>query len=64
MVFDQLPVSKQSEIEVTAKELAGAESNADTGELRWSIRLEPKAREEWEWGYEVKFPKDRKLLIE
>jgi hypothetical protein len=64
MVLDQLPVSKQSEIEVTAKELSGADPNADTGELRWSFRLEPKARKEWAWGYEVKYPKDRKLLLE
>lgn len=64
VIFDQIPISRQSEIEVTPKELAGAQPNANTGELRWSLRLDPKARKEWEWGYEVKYPKDRNLILE
>ncbi|MBK7409791.1 MAG: mucoidy inhibitor MuiA family protein [Saprospirales bacterium] len=64
LVYDQLPISKQNEIEVTAKELAGTQPNPDTGELRWSFNIEPRGKKEWTWGYEVKYPKDRELLLE
>ena len=64
VIFDQIPISRQSEIEVMPKELAGSQPNADTGELHWSFSLDPKARKEWTWGYEVKYPKDRNLILE
>ena len=38
--------------------------NVDTGELKWSLNLKPKEKREWEWGYTVKYPKDRNLLLE
>lgn len=64
VITDQLPISKQSEIEVTPQELSGATRNIDTGDLIWSLPLEAKGRKEWQWGYEVKYPKDRYLQLE
>jgi len=64
VLYDQFPISKQNQITVETQELAGAEQNVDTGELKWSLRLDPKEKRAWEWGYTVKYPKDRNLMLE
>lgn len=64
VLTDQLPISQQSEIVVTPQDLSGAVQKIDTGELRWSFSLEPRGKKEWQWGYEVKYPKDRTLILE
>lgn len=64
VVHDQLPLSKQSEIEVTPGELSGAKMDTEFGRLRWSLSLDPRTTKDWTWGYEVKYPKGRNLILE
>lgn len=64
VVHDQLPLSKQSEIEVTPGELSGAKVDPEFGRLRWTLSLDPRTTKNWTWGYEVKYPKGRNLILE
>lgn len=64
VVHDQLPLSKQSEIEVSPGELSGAKVDPEFGRLRWALSLDPRTTKNWTWGYEVKYPKDRNLILE
>jgi hypothetical protein len=64
VVHDQLPLSRQSEIEVTPGELSGAKADPEFGRLRWTLSLDPRTTKNWTWGYEVKYPKGRNLILE
>lgn len=63
-ILDQIPVSKLSEIEVSIENIAGGISDSKTGELKWNITLEPGAKKEILFSYQVKYPKERDLYIE
>ncbi|MFT4834634.1 MAG: hypothetical protein ACI83W_001470 [Marinoscillum sp.] len=60
-VLDQLPKSKNDDIEILNIVLAGGSLNPDNGEVTWKYKLEPNAEKKWKMGYEVKYPKDRKV---
>ncbi|MBN1950772.1 MAG: DUF4139 domain-containing protein [Bacteroidales bacterium] len=63
-IFDQVPVSTTKEIEVETIELAGAKMNKDNGELEWEISLQPNETKELIVKYEVRYPKNKKVIIE
>ncbi|HLZ17897.1 MAG TPA: DUF4139 domain-containing protein, partial [Cyclobacteriaceae bacterium] len=56
---DQIPVSQNSQIEVTAIDVAGARYNKDTGKLSWDLNLQPNETKKIVFKYEVKYPKDK-----
>lgn len=60
-VEDQVPVSKNSQIEVTASDTGGAKYNKDTGKLVWSMTLQPNETKKVVFKYEVKYPKDKQV---
>lgn len=64
MLYDQLPVSANSTITVTAEELSGGQINQDTGIITWYLKLEPDEHRNFSLRYKVKYPKDRRLPIE
>lgn len=64
MLYDQLPVSANSTITVTAEELSGGQINEDTGIITWSLKLEPGEHRNLSLRYKVKYPKDKRLPIE
>lgn len=61
---DQIPVSTLEEIEVIPDELSNGELKKETGEITWKSKLEPKAKQDIYLKYRVKYPKERKLLVE
>jgi len=63
-LFDQVPVSTNSEIEVQADELSGGIFNAENGEVKWTIQIEPFGKKEWQLRYTVRYPRNRVLNIE
>ena len=63
-VLDQLPVSVNKSIKVEAVELSGAVHDADTGELRWDLHLEPGESTQKTVKYTVTYPKDQELALE
>ncbi len=58
---DQIPVSQNSQIEVTAIDVAGAKYNKDTGKLSWDLNLQPNETKKMVFKYEVKYPKDKQV---
>lgn len=59
IVEDQVPVSQNSQIEVTVVDVGGANYNKDSGKLSWSINLQPNEAKKMVFKYEVKYPKDK-----
>ncbi|BDD05195.1 DUF4139 domain-containing protein [Aureibacter tunicatorum] len=64
MILDQVPVSVLEEIEVKVLKDSGAKRNVENGEIKWVFDLKPKASKELELKYAVKYPKQKKLIIE
>lgn len=62
-VQDQLPVSRDNSIEVTAEELSGGKLN-DKGIVTWVINLQPNEKRELLLQYRVKSPKSNRLIVE
>ena len=60
-IEDQIPVSQNSQIEVTTIDIAGATYNKDTGKLSWDLRLQPNETRKLVFKYEVKYPKDKQV---
>ena len=64
ILIDQVPVSTMDEIEVNILEKTGAKYNTETGEIKWEFNLQSSNDKELELRYLVKYPKNRKLVIE
>ena len=58
---DQIPVSQNSQIEVTAIDIAGAKYNKGSGKLSWDLNLQPNETKKIVFKYEVKYPKDKQV---
>ena len=63
-VLDQIPVSVNKNIKVEAVELSGATHDADKGELRWDLHLEPGESVQKTVKYAVTYPKDKDVSLE
>ena len=61
---DQYPVSKDSEIKVEDLQYSGAKVNADKGQLVWDLQMNPKGIEQLNVSYTVRYPKNRKVLVD
>jgi len=59
VVEDQVPVSKNSQIEVMVTDIGSAAYNKDTGKLSWLLTLQPNESRKLQFKYEVKYPKDK-----
>ncbi|MBI0401085.1 DUF4139 domain-containing protein [Cyclobacterium marinum] len=64
VVLDQVPVSTLEEIEVEIQSLSGGKHDAKTGEIKWEFKLEPSSTKQLELKYEVKYPRNKNLVIE
>lgn len=64
MVYDQIPVSSNSSIEVNAPELSGGRLNSQTGEVTWNIDLKPQETRQIILTYSVRYPKDKTVIID
>jgi uncharacterized protein (TIGR02231 family) len=58
---DQVPVTKNEEIEVNIKDISKADKDEQTGTLTWSYTLEAMGSMQHTIKYEVKSPKNKKL---
>lgn len=63
-VYDQVPVSQNSDITVTTEELSDGNFNKETGIVVWSLELNPGESRKLRLRYQVKYPKNRRLDIE
>jgi uncharacterized protein (TIGR02231 family) len=61
IIEDQLPVSMNSQIEITSLDNGGASYNKETGKLTWDVNLQPNETKKFQFKYEVKYPKDKQI---
>lgn len=61
VVEDQVPISRNSLIEVTVTDVGGAAWNKETGKLTWTMTLQPSETKKVQFKYEVKYPKDKPI---
>jgi hypothetical protein len=64
VVEDQVPVSTNEQIRVEVEETSKAEYNEDTGLLRWSLKLPASETKKLRLGYEVKYPKGKRVVLD
>lgn len=62
-VFDQVPISRSSDITVTVDNLSGKTQDSETGEVKWNLVVQPNEVKNVEIGYTVKYPKDAKITL-
>lgn len=60
IISDQIPVSREKEIEVSLKENGKASHNPETGEMTWILKLEAGQTMKLNFLYEVKYPKGKR----
>ncbi len=63
-LFDQIPISQDSDIEVTVDEVSGADHNLTTGRLLWIVNLAPGQSATYKLGFTIKYPKDKKITVQ
>lgn len=61
VVEDQVPVSRNNQIEVTVTDVGGAKYNKDTGKLVWEMSLQPNESRKVMFKFEVKYPKNQQV---
>jgi len=61
---DQIPVSSNSGITIDPIELSGGRLNAQTGELRWDLEINPQETKQVVLTYSVKYAKDKTVILE
>lgn len=64
LIYDQIPISTSKEIQVETLELSGGKLDTTTGKVEWEISLKPNENKELILNYSVKYPKDKKVIIE
>lgn len=63
-IYDQVPISKSSDITVTIDNISAAKNNIETGEVIWEYTLQPNELKSVEIGYTVKYPKDANITLQ
>jgi uncharacterized protein (TIGR02231 family) len=58
---DQVPVSQNSQIEVSVTDLGGAKWEATAGKLSWQLTLQPNETKKVGYKFDVKYPKDKQV---
>lgn len=64
VVEDQYPISKSDDIKIDLIEQSNAQQDKDSGKLIWSLDLNPKEKKTLYLKYSVKYPKDKKVIVE
>ena len=61
---DQVPVSKNSDIEVNTQDISGAEMDKLTGKTSWSLVVNSQAEKQLHLKYQVKYPKNQTVIVQ
>ncbi|HEY6953806.1 MAG TPA: DUF4139 domain-containing protein, partial [Flavisolibacter sp.] len=64
LLQDQFPVSVTKEIDISNQKSPGAQVNKDNGIATWIFQLAAGDEKNLNLSYEVKYPKDKKLVLE
>ena len=61
IVEDQIPISSNTDIEITLTDKGGATVDAEKGKLNWELTIKPNDTKKIRFGYQVKSAKDKNL---
>lgn len=61
IIEDQVPVTRDREIEVKNTEFNGGEYNAETGFVKWTLNLAAGETQKKRFSFTVKYPKDKQV---
>ncbi len=60
-IEDQVPVSQNTQIEVTVVDTGGASYNKQSGKLVWKLDVKPNETRKVSYKFEIKYPKDKQV---
>lgn len=63
VIQDQIPVTTNPEIEISALELSKGDLNARTGIIEWNVSIKPKASKDILFTYQVKHDKEQNVSL-
>lgn len=63
-IFDQMPITTDKEVTISLDNRGDAEFDEKTGELRWRFSLKPAETKKLNFGFSIKYPKDRQVNIQ
>lgn len=63
-LFDQVPISQDSDISITADEISSAEHDLTTGILKWIVPLDPGETKTFRLSFTIKYPKEKKIQVQ
>lgn len=63
-IIDQIPVSVNSNITVEVGDISGGKLNEETGIITWNITIPPGSQEKLTFQYEVKYPKNERVVLD
>lgn len=63
-VLDQIPLSTSKEIQIEPGDLSGGILNETTGKVVWNLKLNPNESKELLLTYSVRYPKNKKIILE
>lgn len=64
VVEDQFPTSVNNDLKVELTEKSGAEVETESGKLTWKFTLPATSARTLKFAYEVKYPKDKQVVLE
>lgn len=62
-LYDQIPVSQQSEITVTVNEITDAIYNEENGILNWNVNLNSGGSKKYKVSFTIKYPKNKSIKV-
>jgi len=63
-LYDQVPVSQESDITVTVNEVSNANYNEENGILDWDVNLQPGEAKKYKVSFTIKYPKNRTIQVQ
>lgn len=63
IVEDQIPISSNTDIEITLTDKGGAKVDEEKGKLSWEVNLKPNETKKIRFGYQVKSAKDKSIRL-
>lgn len=62
-LYDQVPISTDSDIDVSVDETSDAAYDEATGELTWKVKLKPGEAKKYTISFTIKYPKEKKVQV-
>ena len=63
-IYDQVPISKNSEIEVKVLDISQAQYNPVTGKVKWRYKLNPGESKKMRLSFSIKYPKNQTIEVQ